>query len=415
MSKLYINGGKCLKGNIMISGSKNAALPILTACILTDEQCVINNVPCLSDTNNMLELLKASGAVIDFNGNCVKLKCENINPCAKTGELAGKLRASFLMFGPLLAKNGRAKIYLPGGCRIGTRPVDLHIKGLIQMGAAINKQNGFVEGKCKRLKGTTVYLDFPSVGATENLIMAATLADGDTVIENAAAEPEITDLADFINNMGGKVTGAGTDTVRISGVTELHGCTHSVIPDRIEAGTFMTAAAITGGSVKLCNVCPEHLKPVIAKIKEFGVDVTEFASELSVSGNARLKAADIKTMPYPGFPTDMQAPFSSVMAVAKGTSVLTETVFENRFMHLAELQRMGADIKTEGRTAIIEGTTLTAAKVSATDLRAGAALAVAALAAKGTTEIDNYSYIERGYENFVEKMNLLGADITKIT
>jgi len=320
-----------------------------------------------------------------------------------------------LVIGPLLARTGKVKISLPGGCQIGTRPVDLHLKGLAAMGAKITQGHGYIEAKCKRLNGTRIYLDFPSVGATENLIMAASLAEGQTVIENAAVEPEIVDLANYINIMGGNIIGAGTDTIRINGVKELKGKSHTVIPDRIEAGTFAAAAAITGGKVRINNIMPDHLKPITAKMRESGITVTEGDSHIIVDATNKPKAVDIKTLPYPGFPTDMQAPYTSMMTIADGTSMVIETIFENRFMHIPELKRMGANVKIEGRTAVIEGIKkLTGAQVKATDLRAGAALVVAGLCAEGETEISDIEHIERGYYNFDAKLNGLGADIQRV-
>ena len=330
-------------------------------------------------------------------------------------EVVNRLRASFLVFGPLLAKKGRAKIALPGGCAIGARPIDLHIKGLTLMGAKFQQKNGFVEARCKKLVGTKVYLDFPSVGATENLMMAASLAMGKTVIENAATEPEIVDLANFINKMGGKIVGAGTDKIEISGVESLKGCKYKIIPDRIEAGTFITAAAITGGDVMITNVNTDHLRPVIAKMTECGISIVEHKNSICVTCPKKITAKDIKTLPFPGFPTDMQGLFCALMTVADGTSMIIETIFENRFMHTPELNKMGANIKIDGRTAVIEGVSkLNGAKVCSTDLRAGGALVVAGLCANGETEIDNFFHIERGYEKFAEKLAKLGADILTI-
>ena len=405
-----------LRGRVQISGSKNAALPILAACLLTEEICEIRNVPPLSDVRNMLELLRELGAKADFDEEkeIVSVQAKKIFQKDMELESAGKMRASFLAAGALLGRCGQAKLPLPGGCQIGSRPIDLHLKGFQVMGAKNKQEHGVVELTAKNLKGGEIYLDFPSVGATENIMLAAVLAKGKTIIQNAAAEPEICDLADFLREMGAEIEGDGTDTITINEVKELHGAVHRVIPDRIEAGTFMTAAAITGGDILLENVKEEHLTPVIAKLAECNVKTEGTEKGLRIYRKGKLHSIQLKTMPYPGFPTDMQAPFMSLMAVAKGTSVITETVFENRFLHAGELQRMGADIKTDGRCAVIEGVEeMTGAKVRATDLRAGAALILSALAAKGDTEISDIYHIERGYHRIDEKLRQLGADIRR--
>lgn len=415
LSKIIIKGGNQLKGEVKISGSKNSALPIMAACILCDDNCKIIDVPAISDVYNMSELLNCLDIHTEFKNNVMEINASNSKSDSSCCEVVNRLRASFLVFGPLLAKTGNAKIALPGGCAIGARPIDLHIKGLKLMGAEFQQKNGFVEAKCKKLVGANVYLDFPSVGATENLIMAGSLADGKTVIENAATEPEIVDLANFINKMGGRITGAGTDKIEIDGVKTLKGCEYKIIPDRIEAGTFITAAAITKGNIIISNVNTEHLRPVIAKMTECGVVINEKNDCIAVSCQKKITSKDIKTLPYPGFPTDMQGLFCSLMTIADGTSMIVETIFENRFMHISELNKMGANIKIDGRTAVIEGVgRLNGAKVNSTDLRAGGALVVAGLCANGETEIDNYFHIERGYENFVEKLTKLGADILTI-
>ena len=416
MEKFIVSHSGPLKGTVKISGSKNAALPILAASLLTQEQCVMKSIPALRDIYNMLGILKDLGAEVDFNkqDEVVTICSANIIKTEGTYELAGKMRASFLIMGPLLARFGRAKIPLPGGCPIGQRPVDLHLKGFAAMGAKINQEHGFVEVTAEKLTGAKIYLDFPSVGATENIMMAAALAQGTTIIENAAAEPEISDLANFLNAMGAKVACAGTDTVRIEGVGSLKGVTHRVIPDRIEAGTFMVASAITKGDILLENVIYDHLKPIVAKLEEIHVKSEQKKDGLRVYYNGQPEACFLKTMPFPGFPTDMQAPFMSLLSVAHGTSMITETIFENRFMHAGELKRMGANIKIESRSAVIEGVDhLTAAKVKATDLRAGAALILAALTAKGDTEISDIYHIERGYDRIEEKLKRLGANIIK--
>lgn len=412
LKKYIIYGGKPLNGEICVSGSKNAALPILAASLLTEECCKIFNVPNLLDVSNMCELLNCLGCRINISKGIYEICAGDLKSDVMSYETVNKLRASFLVAGPLLTRNGRVKISLPGGCQIGARPVDLHLKGFMAMGAKIDQGNGYVEASCKRLKGAKIYLDFPSVGATENLIMAASLADGITVIENAAAEPEITDLANFINSMGGKVSGAGSDTVKIEGVSKLCGASHGVIPDRIEAGTYAFAAAATRGHITIKNVITDHLKPVIAKLEECGIKTEIGNNILIVNGHKRASAADIKTMPYPGFPTDLQAPYVALMSVAKGTSMVVETVFENRFMHVPELGRMGASIKIDGRTAVVEGQErLSGATVKATDLRAGAALVLAGLAAEGTTFIEGIEHIERGYDCFANRLEQLNGRI----
>lgn len=417
MEKFVIQGmGTGLKGRVRISGSKNAALPILAACLLTKERCEIRNLPPLSDIYHMTELLRAHGAEVIYTEaeECLRVRATELRQTEDSYETERKLRASFLLAGALLGRCGFAKLSLPGGCQIGSRPVDLHLKGFQILGAKAKQEHGLVELSAEELKGGTVYLDFPSVGATENIMLAAVLAKGQTIIENAAAEPEICDLAEFLREMGAEITGDGTDTITIDGVKELHGAVHTVIPDRIEAGTFMVAAAITGGEVILEAVREEHLKPVIAKLMECNVKTESTEQGLRVSRKGKLQPTQLKTMPFPGFPTDMQAIFMSLMAVAKGTSVITETVFENRFLHAGELQRMGADIKIDSRSAVIEGVEgLTGAKVRATDLRAGAALLLSALAAKGETEIGDIYHIERGYDKIEEKLRRLGADIIR--
>lgn len=412
MKKYIINGGNPLWGEVKINGSKNAALPILAAALLTKDCCKIFNVPGLLDIDNMCELLNCLGCKTKEKDGGYEICANELQNDVMSYETVNKLRASFLVVGPLLARTGRVKISLPGGCQIGARPVDLHLKGFMAMGAKIEQGHGYVEAVCKKLRGTKIYLDFPSVGATENIIMAASLAEGVTTIENAAAEPEIINLADFINAMGGKIAGAGTDTVVIEGVSELKGANHRVIPDRIEAGTFAFAVTATGGSVVMRDVITDHLKPVIAKLQECGITTKQSDGSLLIEADTRPKAADIKTMPYPGFPTDLQAPYVSLMSGALGTSMIVETIFENRFMHVPELGRMGANIKVDGRTAVVEGAEkLTGATVQATDLRAGAALVIAGLAASGETVIENIHHIERGYEDFAKRLANLNASL----
>ncbi|MCL2456286.1 MAG: UDP-N-acetylglucosamine 1-carboxyvinyltransferase [Defluviitaleaceae bacterium] len=416
--KFIVEPCKNLRGTIEIGGAKNAVLPILAAALLTEQNCALQNIPDLSDVRAMCALLESFGAKTFFSNNSLTVDASRADSSDASYELVGKLRASFLVMGSLLARFGRAKVPLPGGCAIGTRPVDLHLKGFAALGAEIDHSHGFVTARAKKLHGAKIYLDFPSVGATENIMMAAVLAQGQTILENCASEPEIVDLANFLNTIGAKIRGAGTDTIKIEGVANLFSNekNYSVIPDRIEAGTFMIAAAITRGDVTLANVTPDHVKPVTAKLKEVNISVEENENGVRVfcSPENKIIAADLKTLPYPGFPTDMQAQFMSLMSTAIGTSVITETVFENRFMQVGELKRMGADIKIESRSAIVEGVErLTGTQVCASDLRAGAALVLAALRAEGTTEITGIHHIDRGYENFDLRMNKLGAKIER--
>lgn len=406
-----------LYGEVKISGAKNAVLPIMSAALLTDGECEINGVPDLLDVDVMSGLLEYLGSKITKNGpDKIIIKTDNIDTWEAPYELVTKMRASILVLGPLLARFGKARIALPGGCAIGERPIDMHIKGFEMMGAKIEKKHGFIEASTPKLKGTTIYFDLPSVGATENLIMGASLAEGITVIENAAKEPEIVDLANFINKMGGKVKGAGTDTIRIEGVENLTAVKHSIIPDRIETGTFMVAAAMTGGKLLIKNVVPNHVRPVIAKLVECGVDIEGSDDRLLISAEGKeLASTNIKTFPYPGFPTDMQPQMMAFLTRTSGQSVVTETVFENRFMHVAELNKMGADIRINGRSVAIPGSAkLQGAKVSCTDLRAGAAMVLAGLVAEGITEISEIYHIERGYSDLAEKFRELGAKIKRI-
>ncbi|MDI9475443.1 MAG: UDP-N-acetylglucosamine 1-carboxyvinyltransferase [Natronincolaceae bacterium] len=414
MPKIIVEQNGPLQGTVHVNGAKNAVLPILAATLLSTEgRCVLEGVPALIDVDVICEVLTSLGADVRRLGrDKIEVLAHCIDEIEAPYELVRKMRASFLVMGPLLARMGKARISMPGGCAIGTRPIDLHLKGFKALGAETTLGYGFVEASAEKLIGNNIYLDFPSVGATENIMMAAVLAEGQTFIENAAEEPEITDLANFLNKMGADIRGAGTDTIKINGVKELRGATHAVIPDRIEAGTYMIAAAITKGNVLVCNVVPDHLKPITAKLRECGADVIRENSGLRVIAHNRPKAVDIKTMPYPGFPTDMQSQFMVLMSVAEGTSIAIETVFENRFMHVSELKRMGADIKIEGRSAIIEGkNNLLGAPVKATDLRAGAALILAGLVADGKTEITDVHHIDRGYVNIEEKLKSLGAKI----
>lgn len=420
MDKMIVTGGRRLRGKVKIEGAKNAVLPILTASLLASKNTsIIKDVPNLADVHTINEVLKSLNAEVkyDVENNEIHINAEKNLLSEAPFEYVSKMRASILVMGSLLARNGYARVALPGGCAIGSRPIELHLKGFEAMGANITTGHGYVEAKVQdRLKGAHIYLDFPSVGATENIMTAATLAEGTTVIENAAKEPEIVDLANFINKMGGRVMGAGTDTIRIEGVNELHGTTHHVIPDRIEAGTFMVAAAITRGDIYIENAIPEHLSALIAKMREMGVEITEEPNGLRVRAEGTLKAVDVKTMPYPGFPTDMQAQMMALMLTAHGTSIITETVFENRFMHVEEFRRMNASLKIEGRSAFIEGpVNLQSAEVTATDLRAAAALILAGLATNGVTRVTHLHHLDRGYVNFDKKLRALGADIERVS
>ncbi|WP_295158522.1 UDP-N-acetylglucosamine 1-carboxyvinyltransferase [Selenomonas sp. AE3005] len=418
MEKLIIHGGQPLKGRVKISGAKNAVLPIIAATLLgQDTASLLDEVPALEDVHTITEVLKKLGVKVEFDAEKHQLHVDSsvIGSCEAPYDLVRKMRASFLIMGPLLARCGQAKISLPGGCAIGTRPIDLHLKGFEALGAEIKIGHGFIEATAPEgLKGAKIYLDFPSVGATENILMAAAMAEGVTVLENPAQEPEIVDLANYLNVMGAKIRGAGTNVIKIEGVSKLVGRDYTIIPDRIEAGTYMVAAAMTQGDVYIENAISEHLKPVIAKLKEAGVSIEEDVDGIRVSCNKRVKAVDIKTMPYPGFPTDMQAQFMAMLAVAEGTGLVTETVFENRFMHVDELKRMGANIKIDGRTSVVEGVeTLTGCQVKATDLRAGAAMVLAGLVAEGETQVGYIHHIDRGYDNLVQKLVGLGADICR--
>lgn len=416
MEKIIVTGGKSLNGTIAVSGAKNAVLPIIAATLLTEDSCTLYDIPHLADVDSICQVLDRLGAKVSWSAsNELIINAENLVSVEATYDQVRKMRASFLVMGPLLARFGRAKMSLPGGCAIGTRPIDLHLKGLAALGASINIGHGLIEATTTGLKGAKVYLDFPSVGATENIMMAGSVAEGVTVIENAAEEPEIVDLANFLNNMGAHVTGAGTNIIKIEGVKSLKGGKHFVIPDRIEAGTYMVLAAATRSNLLIENVIVDHLKPVVAKLLEMGVKIEEENGGLRVIANGRLEAVDIKTLPYPGFPTDMQAQMMAVLTTALGTGVITETVFENRFMHVDEFKRMGAQIIIEGHTAVVKGVSrLTGAPVKATDLRAGAALVIAALMAEGTTEISGLHHIDRGYENIVNKLQVLGANIRRV-
>ncbi|AXM89043.1 UDP-N-acetylglucosamine 1-carboxyvinyltransferase [Anoxybacillus ayderensis] len=417
MEKIIVRGGKRLSGTVKVEGAKNAVLPVIAATLLASEgKSVIYDVPELSDVYTISEVLRHLQADVTVGKNTIVVDASGELSIEAPFEYVRKMRASVLVMGPLLARKGRARVALPGGCAIGSRPIDQHLKGFEAMGATVKIGNGFIDAEVDgKLRGAKIYLDFPSVGATENIMMAAVLAEGTTIIENCAKEPEIVDLANFLNAMGAKVRGAGTGTIRIEGVTTLYGAQHTVIPDRIEAGTFMIAAAITGGNVLVQGAVPEHLTSLIAKLEEMGVTIIEEDSGLRVIAPDKLKAVDVKTMPHPGFPTDMQSQMMALLMKAEGTSMVTETVFENRFMHVEEFRRMNADVKIEGRSVIINGPcSLQGAEVAATDLRAAAALILAGLVAEGYTRVTELKHLDRGYVRFHEKLAALGADIERV-
>ncbi len=418
MEQLVIHGGNPLRGRVKIGGAKNAVLPIIAAALLGSRGAsVLDDVPALEDVYTISSVLRSLGVKADYAAKEHRLTIDasKIATVSAPYELVRKMRASFLIMGPLLAREGRAEISLPGGCAIGTRPIDLHLKGFEALGAQIEIAQGAIHASAPHgLKGARIYFDFPSVGATENVMMAASCAEGQTILENPALEPEIVDLANYLNVMGAHIRGAGTNRIKIDGVPGLMAADYTIIPDRIEAGTYMVAAAMTGGDVFIENAISEHLKPVVAKLQEAGAEIEEDIAGIRVRADGRMKAIDLKTMPYPGFPTDMQAQFMALLAVAEGTSVVTETVFENRFMHVEELQRMGAQIRVDGRTATVEGGhTLTGAAVRATDLRAGAAMVLAGLVADGETRVGYIHHIDRGYDDLVAKLVALGADIRR--
>ncbi|MER2226009.1 MAG: UDP-N-acetylglucosamine 1-carboxyvinyltransferase [Carnobacterium sp.] len=418
MEKIIVRGGKHLTGTVKVEGAKNAVLPILAATILASKgQSKLTNVPILSDVFTINEVLSHLNLTVDFNETEKEITLDATKELHYEApfEYVSKMRASIVVMGPLLARLGHAKVALPGGCAIGTRPIDLHLKGFEAMGAEVHIENGYIEAFADQLKGAHIYLDFPSVGATQNIMMAATLAKGTTTIENVAREPEIVDLANFLNRMGAKVIGAGTESIRIEGVSELTGVEHSIIPDRIEAGTFMIAAAVTQGNVYIEDAVAEHNKPLISKLKEMGVQFEDEKNGLRVIGPKKLKATDVKTMPHPGFPTDMQAQMTIAQVFAEGTSTMKETVFENRYMHMEELRRMNAEFKIEGQTLVIYGQSeLQGAEVAATDLRAAAALIIAGLVSKGYTRVTHLEYLDRGYYEFHKKLQALGADVERI-
>ena len=420
MDKIIVHGGKRLTGEVTVSGSKNAALPLLISSLLTPEPCRYQRVPNLADVHTTLKLLGGLGVKIDKEGwaqgrSELTLQAEAVSKLEASYDLVKTMRASFLVLGPLTARFGQARVSTPGGCAIGARPVNLHLKGLEAMGATIEHSHGYIEATAVRLRGAKIYLDLPSVGATENLMMAATLADGTTVIENAAKEPEIQDLANALNKMGARVRGAGTDIVQIDGVDSLHGFSHEIIPDRIEAGSFVIAGAITGGDVWIESARAEHLDAFLIKLQEAGVVLSFDPGGIRVQRNGKIKSVDVTTLPYPGFATDLQAQMMVLMSVADGVSVITETIFENRFMHAQELDRMGAQIQLEGNRAVVRGAReLSGAPVMATDLRASISLILAGLVASGSTEVSRVYHLDRGYEHIEEKLSNLGAQIERV-
>ena len=414
MDEIVITGGNRLRGEVRISGAKNSALPILASTILGGGECVITNVPRVVDVLTMGKLLGILGAQVSHEANRAVIKADVIHSTEAPYDLVKTMRASVLVLGPLLARWGEAKVSLPGGCAIGSRPVNLHLAGLAKLGADISIEHGYITARAKRLKGARIYCDTTTVTGTENLMMAASLAEGTSVIENAAKEPEIVDLAEFLIKRGARITGAGTDVLTIEGVRELHGADHEVIPDRIEAGTHLVAGAITDGDITITHCRPVHLEAVLMKLREAGADIQVEAQTVRIKRNGRLKGTDVRTLPFPGFPTDMQAQMVALMALTEGTSVVTETVFESRFMHVEELRRMGADIRVEGNRLIVTGRpTLTGAPVMASDLRASAGLILAGLAAEGETEVQRVYHLDRGYERIEEKLRAVGANIER--
>lgn len=415
MQKIYIVGGNRLSGEVRISGSKNGTLAIMAGALLAKGTTVLENVPRIGDIDTMIEMLQQLGVKARWSGpNQVEIDATEITSNEAPYELVRKMRASFCVTGPILARLGYAKVPMPGGCDIGARPVDFHVKGLQALGAKVSIEHGYVEAEAEKLKGAHIYLDFPSAGATQHIMTAACLADGITRIENCALEPEVVELANYLIAMGGRVSGAGTSTIEVEGVEELHGVKYKIIPDRIETGTFAIAGAITRGEVTMTHAVPAHCTAVFQKLQDAGISVEVGADWARVRCDSRPLATDIKTMPHPGFPTDMQQPFTALLSIADGTSVVSDTVYERRFKYVSELQRMGADIVQEGRTAVIKGVPqLTGAEVTATDLRAGAALILAGLAAEGRTEVSGVEHIDRGYEGIVDKLAALGADIVR--
>lgn len=416
MDRYVITGKQRLEGKVRNSGAKNSSLPLLAASLLASGKTTLLDIPHLADINNMIEVLECLGARVNTQNEALLVDATDLAHCEVEEGLMRQMRASNLILGPILARNGRVRISKPGGCAIGSRPMDQHIKGLQELGVKVKEKHGYIEAWADQLKGATIYFDVPSVGATENLMMAAVLAKGTTTIYNAAREPEIIDLQNFLNKMGAKIRGAGMDVLRIEGVDKLYPVEHTVIPDRIEAGTHMVAAVMTQGDIEISNVIPEHLEPVTAKLRQAGAEVIIGDDYVRVKGKGRIKGVDCKTMPHPGFPTDMQPQFMALLSMAEGTSIITETIFENRFQHVDELRRMGAQITVEGRTAIIRGVeSLEGAFVEATDLRAGAALFLAALAADEATVLEKVGHIDRGYDHLEEKYRNLGAKLKRVS
>ena len=415
MDKYVVKGGTILHGEVEISGAKNAAVAIIPAALMVDGVCRIENIPQISDTDMLLTILSQLGAKVSYiNPSTIDIDCTDVHYQDAPFELTRKIRASYYLIGAMLGRFSRAKTTMPGGCNFGVRPIEQHIKGMTALGADVDVKNGFVHADARdgRLHGARIYLDKVSVGATMNIMLAATLAQGRTIIENAAREPHIVDLANFLNSMGADVRGAGTDTIKINGVERLHGGSYSIIPDQIEAGTYMVAAAATGGEVLIKNVIPKHLECISAKLRETGTIVQEYEDSVLVKGASTLRRANVKTLPYPGFPTDMQPQMGALLCLATGTSIITEGIYDNRFKYINELRKMGAECQVDGRVAVIEGgAKLTGAVVQACDLRAGAAMVIAGMCAAGTTVVEDVHFIERGYENFVGKLNALGADI----
>lgn len=416
MEKYVINGGRSLSGKVHISGAKNAAVAILPAVLLTEDTCIIENLPRISDVNAILYVLRQLGADVRYiNKNTVEIDPSGVNSHIVTKQMAEGMRASSYFLGALLGRMNKARVAPPGGCDFGVRPIDQHIKGFEALGAKISFESGMVDGKAFALKGASIYLDVVSVGATVNIMLAAVKAQGLTIIENAAREPHIVDLANFLNSMGANIMGAGTGVIKIRGVESLHGTNYSIIPDQIEAGTYMTAVVATGGDVLIDNVIPKHLESISAKLKEIGAEIEEYDEALRIRMNIRPRKCNVKTMPHPGFPTDMQPQITTLLAIAGGTSIVTEGVWDNRFRYVEQLMLMGADIQVDGKSAVISGVeSLKGAPVRAVDLRAGAAMIIAGLMAEGVTEVEDIIYIDRGYENIVEKFSALGADIKRI-
>ena len=416
MDQYIIKGGMSLAGEVTVSGAKNAALGILAAAIMTDEEVLIDNLPDVKDINVMLEAIAQTGVYVDrINRNKVKINASKLHSCVVDDEYIRRIRASYYLIGALLGKYHKAEVALPGGCEIGARPIDQHLKGFRALGANIDISSGRINASSNKLKGAHIFLDIVSVGATINIMLAASLIPGKTVIENVAKEPHIVDVANFLNSMGADIKGAGTDVIRINGVSKLHGTEYSIIPDQIEAGTFMCAAAITRGDITVKNLIPKHMEAISAKLIEIGCEITEFDDAIRVRGAIRQRAANVKTLPYPGFPTDMQPQITAVLARAHGTSTILESIFENRFRYVSELARMGAEIEVKGNMAMVSGVDrLLGANVNAPDLRAGAALVIAALAADGISTISDIKYIQRGYEHFEEKLESLGAKIALV-